>query len=306
MKRKPYRYLLYLGLRLMQGLAVCLPRRTALALGERIGAVAFHVACRERERTILHLTWAYGREKNQKEIYTLARRVFTHWGRVAVEVLRFPKLTKEEVDCFVEKGDGLSLLHRLLREGRGVILLTAHLGNWELLGALLRFHGFQGAVVGRRVYYERFNEIILRLRKSVTLQTLYQDAPVREFLKILRQNQILGILADQDIDRLDGVFVPFFGRPAYALTAPARLALISGAPLLPVFLVREGDRYRLLVEEPIRVEARGTRQETIQEYTQRWSRVIEEKIRAFPEQWAWMHRRWKTQTLRAEPACDVV
>ncbi len=302
MKNKPYRYLLYLGLRLIQGIAVLLPRGTALAVAEGIGKLTFLIARREREKTVLHLTWAYAQEKSPKEIRELARRVFIHWAREAVEVLRFPKLTKEEVDRLVEKGDGLSRLNRLLSEGHGVILLTAHLGNWELMGAFLKLHDCPGVMVGRKIYYERFNEIIVNLRKSVTLRTLYQDAPARELVEILNQNQVLGIAADQDIDRLDGIFVPFFGRPAYTLTAPAKLALVTGAPILPMFVVREGERYKLLVEEPIRVEARGTREETIQEYTARWSRVIEEKIRAFPDQWAWMHRRWKTQASQAEPA----
>ncbi len=177
-----------------------------------------------------------------------------------------------------------------------MILLTAHFGNWELMGALLRFYDYKGAVVGRQIYYEKYNQAILDLRGKATLRTIYQDASPREFLKVLKQNEILGILADQDIDRLEGIFVPFFGRPAYTLTGPVKLALASGAPIVPTFLIREGNRYRLLVEEPIRVEMKGSREETVQEYTSRWSRVIEEKIRAHPEQWAWMHRRWKTQT----------
>ena len=295
MRYKPYRYLLYLMLRLFQAVVLCLPRNAALSLARGVGRAAFALARRERNKTLEHLTRAYGGEKSPGEIKKLGERVFIHFAETAVEVLRLPKLDREALNRLVEVGDGFETYRRLLAEGNGVILLTGHLGNWELMGALFCFNGFPGTVVGRRLYYEKFNQMILRLRKKAMLKTLYQDASPREYLEVLRRNEILGLLADQDLDWADGIFVPFFGRPAYTMTAPVKLALASGAPLVPTFLVREGDRYRLLVEEPIRVEIKTTREEAIREYTERWSQVMEEKIRAYPDQWAWMHRRWKTK-----------
>lgn len=302
MKHKPYRYFLYLGLRLVQGIVLLIPRGTALFLARKLSGAAFFLIHREREKTLRHLTLAYGKEKSPAEIRELGRRVFAHFAQIAVDVIRFPKLNREAWDRLVEKGDDLSKIDRVLSEGKGMILLTAHFGNWELMGAFLCFQGYQGAGISRQIYYDKFNQAILDLREKVTMRTIHQDASPREFLKVLSQNQILVILADQDLDRKEGIFVPFFGKPAYTLTAPVRLALASGAPLVPTFLVREGHRYRLLVRDPLRVEMKGTREETIQEYTERWSRVIEETIRAYPEQWAWMHRRWKTQTPEAEEA----
>lgn len=278
-----------------------LPRKAALALAEGVGELAFLVARRERERTLAHLKLAYGSEKSESELRETARQVFLHFARTAVDTLQLPKLVGSGLESLIDGKEGLVLLDRLLSEGKGVIALTAHLGNWEFISAFFRSRKYQGAVVGRRIYYERFDRMICDLRKRVNVRTIYQDAPAREFLSVLRQNEILGLLADQDIDRLEGIFVPFFGRPAYTLTAPVKLALATGAPILPVFLVREGEeRYRLLIEEPIRVEPKGTKEETIEEYTARWSRVVEEKIREFPEQWAWMHRRWKTQPAESQ------
>lgn len=294
MKQKPYRYPLYLGLRVLQTLVSSLPRNVALFLGDWVGRLAFMAAGRERRKTLLHLTWAYGSEKSPREIRGLAQGVFIHLGQVAADVLRFPKLTREELEHLVDKGEGLAIFDRVLSKGRGAILLTAHFGNWELLGAFFRLYGYEGALVGRKIYYDKFNEVLLDLRSKVTLRTIYQDAPAKESLKVLQQNGILGILADQDVDRFDGIFVPFFGRPAYTLTAPVKMALATGAPIVPAFLVEEGKRYRFLVDEPIEVEMKGSREETIQEYTSRWSRVVEEKIRTYPDQWVWMHRRWKT------------
>jgi len=294
-KHKPYRYPLYLALRLLVSVVGWLPRGVCLFLARILGRLAFLLALRERRKTLEHLSRAFGGEKNSEEIWELGRKVFVHWAQAGVDVLRSPQLNRKTIEELIDKGDGCSILDRALERGLGIILLTGHLGNWELMGAFLRTQGYEGAVVGRRLYYEKFNDLITGLRNQVNLRTIYQDAPAREFLKVLNQNEILGILADQDIDRLDGVFVPFFGRPAYTLTAPVKLALASGAPLVPVFLMRVGDRYQLHVEEPIWVEMRASREETIQEYTARWSQVIEEKIRAYPDQWVWMHRRWKTK-----------
>ena len=294
MKHKPYRFLLYLGLWLLQAVVLWIPRRAAQALARGIARIAFLLAGREREKTLRHLTLAYEGRKSPEEIRKLGGRVFVHWAETAIDVLRFPRLNLKEADRLIEQGDGLTKIKRVLAEGKGMILLTAHLGNWELMGADIRLHGIEGTVVGRRIYYKKFNQMIINLRGKFSLRTIYQDESPREFLKVLQKNQILGILADQDMDWAEGIFVPFFGRPAYTVTAPVKLALASGAPMVPAFLVREGARYRLLVEEPIRVEMKGSREETIREYTARWSRVIEEKIRAYPEQWAWMHRRLKT------------
>ena len=298
MKKKPYRYPLYLGLRVLQSLVLWLPREAGFFIARGIASAAFLVLGKERGKALRHLGLAYEKEKTPAGIREIARRMFIHWGETAVDVLRFPKLDLEEVSRLVEMGDGTEKIDRVLREGKGMILLTGHFGNWELMGAFLRLRGYEGAVVGRRIYYEKYNEAILNLRGNFTLKTLYQDESPREFLKILHQNQILGILADQDIDWAEGIYVPFFGRPAYTLTAPVKLALVSGAPIVPVFLVRVGGRYRLIVEDPIRVEMKGSKEETIREYTERCSRVLEEKIRAYPEQWAWMHRRWKTTPQR--------
>ena len=278
----------------MEGIVSWLPRETALSLANLIGKTAFLVARRERKKTIQHLTLAYGEEKSEKEIRDLAERVFIHFAEVAVDVLRLRKLTRQELEELIDPGEGLSIFKEVLAQGRGAILLTAHFGNWELMGAFVMFSGYPGAVVARKIYYEKFNEVLLDLRERATLRTIYQDAPPKEFLNVLRQNQILGILADQDVERLDGIFVPFFGRPAYTLTAPVKMALATGAPLVPAFLVKNGNRYRFLVEKPIYVEMKGSREETIRDYTVRWSRIVEEKIKMYPDQWAWMHPRWKT------------
>jgi KDO2-lipid IV(A) lauroyltransferase len=138
------------------------------------------------------------------------------------------------------------------------------------------------------------------LRKSKSgIKIVYRDDSPRKILEILRKNQLLGILADQDIDSVEGVFVNFFGKLAYTPVAPAKIAMASGAPLIPCFMIRKNNKFEFIIEEPIFVEKKGDRDEIVKHYTQKLSQLLESYIRKYPDQWVWMHRRWKTQPVFA-------
>jgi KDO2-lipid IV(A) lauroyltransferase len=137
----------------------------------------------------------------------------------------------------------------------------------------------------------------------VGLTTIYRDESPRELLRRLHRNEVIGILPDQDIDSLNGIFVEFFGRPAYTPVAPAKLALACRAPILPNFLVRlPGGRYRILVEDPIRPEEYAGRPDAVEAVTTAWMKACEKVIRRYPDQWSWMHDRWKTRPGRERVA----
>ena len=151
-------------------------------------------------------------------------------------------------------------------------------------------------MVGRRIYYEPYNRWIVNLRQAVGLRTVYRSESARKILQVLSRNEAVGLLPDQDIDSLRGVFVDFFGRPAYTPVAPVRLALASGAPIVANFLIREpGDRYRFVAGGVIRPVIETTREEAEKKYTAEWMQGFEKIIRQYPGQWAWMHPRWKTR-----------
>lgn len=175
--------------------------------------------------------------------------------------------------------------------------MTAHLGNWELLAGVFGLQGFRGAVVGRRIYYEPYNRWIVSLRNSVGIRTIYQDEAVRQVHATLKAGEIVGLLPDQDRDRVHGIFVSFFGRPAYTSVAPVKFSMASGAPILPAFMVRKpGNRYELLLGNVIRPKIEGSdRTASVRKYTEAWMKDFEEVIRRYPEQWGWMHDRWKTK-----------
>ena len=126
-------------------------------------------------------------------------------------------------------------------------------------------------------------------------ETIYQDAGARPLLRHLRSGGVLGVLVDQDVRRLAGEFVEFFGREAWTPTGPAALAVKTGAAMISVFLVRRGDSYRVVIGERIETPAAGTKAERVRELTRRFTAATEQVVRAHPEQWAWMHRRWRTR-----------
>jgi len=251
---------------------------------------------RHREKSLKNLRLAFVKDKSEREIRVLARRVFEHMAQTGVEVLKFRRLNREKVEALVGTEEAEKKYRKILGQKKGLISLTAHMGNWELLAGIFGLKGFQGGVLARRIYYEPYDRWIVGLRQAVGIRTLYRDDSPKALIKLLKRNEILGILADQDIDSVNGIFVDFFGRPAYTPVAPAKLAVASGAPILPNFLLwDQGDRYRLVLGEVIEPAVKTNREAAVRDITVQWMRACEEVIRRYPEQWGWMHDRWKTR-----------
>jgi KDO2-lipid IV(A) lauroyltransferase len=295
MKHPIRRWLLWLLFWPLWGVILILPAPVARELGAWLGRLVYRCSSRERTRALEHLQLAFGRERSPQELERIARACFANLGRNACEFLSWPKLRLQTLERHLTI-EGRAQLDRVLREpGRGVILLTAHLGNWEIIGAYLGLLGYRGGVVARHLRYPEYERWQIALRRRTHIETFVRDSSVKELLRRLRDNQCIGMLPDQDVDSVEGVFVNFFGRPAYTPTGPVTLAQATGAALLPVFCLRERGRFRIVFEEPVRLVSSGNTRQDLQENTARWSRIVEGYIRRYPEQWVWMHRRWKTQ-----------
>lgn len=296
-RRRFYRYPLYLLTRFGSGLLLILPRSWALALANGVGHLGYQFVSRQRKKILENLKFAYGDTKSPVALETIGRRVMGHMLQTAVDFLRFVALSRDQAASFVEAGDAYSFCKDILQEGKGLIIMTAHLGNWELLAGVFGLQSFRGAVVGRRIYYEPYNRWIVGLRRAVGIRTIYQNEAVRQIHVCLKSGEIVGLLPDQDRDNVRGIFVDFFGRPAYTSVAPVKLSMASGAPILPAFMVRmPGNRYKLFLGNLIRPKIENNdRTASIRKYTEAWMKDFEEMIRRYPEQWGWMHDRWKTK-----------
>jgi KDO2-lipid IV(A) lauroyltransferase len=296
-KRRFHRYPLYLLARLAARVLLILPRSWALVLADGVGQLGYRLISRQRTKILENLKLAYGETKSSAEMEAIGRGVMGHMLQTAVDFLRFSTLSRDRVVSFVEAGEAYSFCKDILQEGKGLIIMTAHLGNWELLAGSFTLQGFKGAVIGRRIYYEPYNRWIVGLRSAVGVQTIYQDEAVRQVHAQLKAGAIVGLLPDQDRDHTRGIFVDFFGKPAHTSVAPVKFAMASGAPILPAFMVRmPGNRYKLVLGRLMRpkIEA-GDRTASIRKYTEAWMKDFEEVIRHYPEQWGWMHDRWKTK-----------
>ncbi|MBI4368269.1 MAG: lysophospholipid acyltransferase family protein [Candidatus Omnitrophica bacterium] len=295
-KKKPYRIFLYFGLVLIQRIAAILPREVNYAIATALGTSAYKLLRKERAKTMRHLREAFGPDQSEEAINRIGRGAFVNLSKTAIDVLAFPRFGRKRFERLVHLEGSTEKLDRVLARKKGVIMLTGHLGSWELLAAYFRFLGYPGCLVGRRIYYDRFDRLLVSLRESVSVSTVYRDESPRKILSRLRQNHVVGMSADQDIDSLEGTFVPFFGKPAWTPIGPAKIALASGAPIMPSFMIHEGKSYRLWMEDPIWPIENVSKAEAIQKMTVMWSEVVERYVRRYPDQWVWMHNRWKTRT----------
>lgn len=295
-KKKAYRYPLYLFVRSLVFLVSLLPRTVLQGLARAGGRASFLLVKRQRDKTLENLRFVFGGKMSEAGIQKLARRVFENFAQASIEIILLPKLSAKRLAELVDSSECEAVYRDALKKYSGAIGLSAHIGNWELLAPNLAALGFQGGVVARRIYYEPYNRWIVGLRKAAGVETFYRDDSPRRLLKLLKEGCIVGIVPDQDIDSLKGIFVEFFGREAYTTTAPAKLALAAGVPILPNFVIRQPDgRYKVVTRKLIEPDTSLDKEEAARRMTCAWMAACEDVIREYPEQWAWMHNRWKTR-----------
>ncbi len=290
-----FAWLLLAPLALLGAMLAYLPWRVGLWMGRRLGDLACWVMPGRRAVARENLERAFGRERNGRELDRLCRESFRHLGMTLVEACTFffrpPSVLLSRVDV-----EGLDHLKAAAAHGRGILLLTAHLGNWELLAAAHARTGYAASVVVRPLDSAVLDRVVTRFRERGGVEVIPKRRALRGVRDALRRGRMVGILLDQNASRREGVFVPFFGEPASTSKSLALLALWSGAPVVPVFIQRETvGSHRVTIEPALPPPATGDREEDVAAFTAAFSRVVESRIRQSPEQWFWMHRRWRTR-----------
>lgn len=293
-KNKFHRHLIHVILRFLMAAGSVLPFGAALALGAAIGRFAWRVLPRERHKTLAHLRLAFGNEKSEKELEEIGRRTFDHYGRCVAEWVKIDYIIAY-LDEYVTT-EGYEHLDRALAAGKGTVIIAAHFGNWELMAGHGALKGYPGTGIARKIYLEHYDQLIVDLRKKMKLGTIYRHEHPRRILEALHQNRMLGFVVDQAIDDVEQIPVQFFGRPAWTPVAPVRFARATGAAMIPVFMIREGLKHRIVVEPPIPLVETGDRKADIAANTQAWVAVQERYIRRYPHLWVWNHKRWKDTT----------
>jgi Kdo2-lipid IVA lauroyltransferase/acyltransferase len=294
-RMKTFRRSLYpFGLKPVEAWARTLSDEACEVWAKRLGRLIYGSLKKSRERALGHLHLALGRTLPSNQIQQIAQEVFQNLVLNFFECVRFSGMEDRQ---FFEKieVEGWEHVEAVHRGGQGGIFITGHIGNWELCAAYIAKRGLPMNVVARRIYINALNERLAEMREKMGAKILYRDSSLRAMLRCLQNNEFLGILPDQDVRRIQGIFVDFFGRPAYTPVGPALLAIASGAPIIMARDIRKGNRHRVVGEPPIYADRKAPREEEVRRLVTLYTRRLEEYIREYPAQWVWMHRRWRTQ-----------
>jgi KDO2-lipid IV(A) lauroyltransferase len=259
--------------------------------------VSYYLLSRRRSTALRNLERAFP-EKTDAERAAIARGVFQNIGIVASEFFDLPRLTRKNIGDLVQ-AEGLEHCRNALAKGRGVLMFGAHFGNWELEAVAVSLLVKPVIVIYRPLDNNIFDALAMNVRTATGNRPVDKTKSMRAMLRSLQQNEILGILIDQNVDWYEGPFVDFFGEPACTSEGLALLALHTGAPVLPAHMTRlPNNRYRLVIGPEVELIRTGDRKADIAANTQRFTKIIEESIRRHPDQWLWVHKRWKTTLSR--------
>ena len=287
-------YLQYLLLKGFSFFINLLPESFALGCGKQLGNMLFHLDWERRRVALENLRIAFGEEKSERELLAIARRTFQNLGMTAVEFFRIPEM---DVETFKKKVkiEGLEESLKLLEKGKGVLLLLSHFGNWEMMGIMSKLIGDSIMVLAKPMKKnERIDQFITKIRNAAGLEVVSSIKASRIVIKALSQNRIVGILIDQRAKRSEGVWADFFGKKAPTTPGLAVLAMKTGAPVVPVFMVRDGfGKHRLIAQNPLELVRTGDIKKDVEANTQLFNHTLESMIRQYPDQWFWVHRRWE-------------
>ncbi len=270
-----------------------LPLSALRRVGIAAGWIGFHLLSRPRKTASENLKIAFGDEATPTFRRNVVRRMFCGFGRIMGESVAFDRLGQDRVNELVLGSSGFEHVERLMAEGRGGVIATPHFGNFELFASWC-FLRSDGVVIERRSKGSPFTAYIRRRRDRLGLKTVDQASSPRHLLRTLTSGNFIGVLPDQDMDTLAGMFVPFFEKDAFTTTAPAFLARSAKVPIVPAFMIWDGHGYHACFKPPLEVPRTGDKVADLLQGTRAWSKVFESVIREHPEQWAWIHKRWKT------------
>jgi KDO2-lipid IV(A) lauroyltransferase len=273
---------------------VSIPRKLRIAVLVGMFHLFYYLDPKRRLIAIHNLRCSFP-EKSMGEIITIAKGVYRTMGIVAADFFEIPSLTKENIGNLVEV-QGLENCISALKKNKGLLMFGAHFGNWELEAATVSLLLKGGAVIYRPLDNPFLDKFVAQVRSSTGNITIPKERAMRKMLRHLKNNSVLGILLDQNVDWPEGVFVDFFGRPACTTNGLALLALNTGAPVIPAYIVRlENDKYRMMIGEEMEVVHTDDIGADILINTQNFTKFIEDAVRKYPDQWLWVHQRWKTK-----------
>lgn len=294
--RRKVRYSVVYGfVRFLIALSAILPRVMWLRICGFLGRLAYHFATQTRRLTQRHLTIAYGGEKSASEIIRLSKTVFEYLGKNTGEMLRATNVQNlAQLEEFLVVS-GYDNFEKANAKGRGVIFLTCHVGAFDLQVSVMALKGLNPNIIGTPLKDEKLNELLWDYRNKFGAVAIERGRETFRLIKVLKSGGSVALLIDQDT-KVKSTFVDFFGKPASTPVGVTVLALKTGAAIVPTYVhLREDWKQHMQIFPEVSLSITGDEERDIQQNTQMLTRLTEDIIRKHPEQWVWMHERWKTR-----------
>ncbi|MEK6656824.1 MAG: lysophospholipid acyltransferase family protein [Nitrospirota bacterium] len=287
-------WLIYLFLKLLISFFKILPRQSALKAGETLAIIVYYLSSRHRKITLDNLSSAY-KDIDEKKREGFAKSSFKNLGRVAAEFARMTSYNRDFIEKIIDI-EGWENFEEAKKKGKGIVFLTGHLGNWELMAYSQSLRGNHGNIIARPLDNPVVEGFVQKQRSAAGNRVIAKKSALKDIIQCLRNKEHVGILLDQNVAQQEGIFVDFFGKTACTSFGLAMLALKIDITIIPVFLVYTGHgRYKQLIGKEIEIQKTGDFEYDMAYNTALFTKVIESYIRKYPEQWFWAHRRWKTQ-----------
>ena len=264
------------------------------AIFKAVFRLFYHASVKQRLIALHNLKCAFP-EKSFDEIEAIAKGVYRHLALVMAELFEMPYITRETLGDWAD-AEGLEHLEKAFAEGKGLLSVVAHFGHWELMTVAVPLMARPMQIVYRPLDNPVMDNLLGWSRTKHGNALIPKGGSGKRIIRLLRENNAIGILSDQNVDTREGVFVDFFGRPACTSVGTAVLALQSGAPVIPAFMPRMPDgRYKLIILPPVEITRTDDYESDLRVNTQRFTKVVEDMVRKYPDQWFWIHQRWKTK-----------
>lgn len=289
----------YAGVRAIVFLLSRLPFSVGSSVGAGLGVLGYHLSIRSRV-VEAQIAFAFP-EMSASEVKSVAKQSYENLGRTSLEAALMERRTPEDLLALFDRIDGWEHMDAAVRGGQGALLVTGHLGNWELGGSYFAARGVPIDAIARHMSNRVFERYLTRVRERFGVKVVFDEHAVRHTSRSVRANRVVGFLSDQGVLGLASTYVPFFSRLAKTPRGPAVFALKLGVPMVFTVAVRQpSGKYRLIVE-PIEVVYTGDREADTIALVAYYTARLEYWVRQYPGQYFWQHRRWKYQPAGAPP-----
>ena len=288
--------IIYFASRVLMAIIQALPRDIAIKLAGMIGEIAAIIDVHDRQLAESNLRRAYGQIWSEQKIELVAKECFVQIARNAADVIRSQHISPEDLADLVDV-EGMEYFDEAYAQGKGAIVITGHIGNFELSAAWMSaVKKVPVSVIGRKLYDERFDRLVVENRRRFGMEVIPSDASAKRVYSALKEGRVLGVLMDLDSSRVAGLFIPFFGTPAKTAAGPVVIGRHTESPVVPIAMFRtEDDRYLIKILQSFKFPKTDDKEADITNGLLKCNHALEELINYDPTQWIWFHNRWKSK-----------